>query len=187
MELISEFEIIYLNPIHHGYPAWPGGERWLQLYQVDTNTQAVFTKGLAKGKEYEVYLHTSDLLEAQEFSSSWQGNLVYEIGKILPNVQNLKERLELNVYLTVQIAMAGAPSDWALEDENGNIGLFIGLKNVKIEERVAPIMPLNIKLMRPDELFYCIQNGSEGRVKMAESYLRQGEVTISSLQRESVL
>ena len=189
MQLISEFEIQYLSPIHHGYPAWPGGERWLQLYQLDPDTQIVLTKGLRDGIThlFEVYLQTDDQISTESFSNSWQANLIYEIGKIIPNVQDLSSRLEKNGYLTVQIEMDGAPPEWSLQDRNGNIGLFIGLQNLSVNEHVKPSVPLNIKLMRPKELQYSIENGFEGRMKLAELYGRQGKLTISNLERLSVI
>jgi hypothetical protein len=189
MQLVSEFEIQYLSPIHHAYPAWPGGERWLQLYQTDANTQIVITKGLSNGEEhlYEIYLETDEEISPEDFSNSWQANLVYEMGKIVPNVNDMSQRMEKNSYLSVQVDMDGAPPEWSLEDKNGNIGLFMGLQNPLIKDFANPSIPLNIKLMRPQELLYSIKNDYTGRLKLAELYLQQGNATISNLERESVL
>lgn len=189
MQLLSEFEIQYLNPLHHGYPVWPGGERWLQLYQTDRNSQLVITKGLSDGENHlpEISLETDDEISVEDFSSSWQANLVYETGRVLPNVKDLSERLSKHKYLTLQIDMAGAPPEWSLADKNGNIGLFIGLQNPSIKEFERPLMPLSVKLMRPEELLYAIENGFEGRMKLAEMYRQQGNSTISNLERKSVL
>lgn len=189
IQLLSEFEIQYLSPIHHGYPAWPGGGRWLQLYQPNSNSQIVSTKGLSDGNKhpYEIYLETDDLIDVDSFSSSWQANLVYELGKIVPNVPDLAERMEKNTFLTVQVHMDGAPPEWSLDDPNGNIGLFMGLQNPLAKEIIQPSIPLNIKLMRPAELLYAIQNGYEGRIKLAELFMQQGNATKSNLTRESVV
>jgi len=189
MQLLQEFQIEYLSPVHHGYPTWPGGERWLQLYNTAENLQVVVTKGLSNGKNhpYEIYLETDDTIDPDDFSSSWQANLVYELGKIVPNVPNLAERMEKNSYLTVQVDMDGAPPEWSLNDEKGNIGLFMGLGNSQVNEFIKPSIPLNIKLMRPRELLYSIQNDHAGRLKLAELYVQQGNATISNLERESVL
>jgi hypothetical protein len=189
MELLTEFEIQHLNPVHHGYPAWPGGERWLQLYQTNSNTQVVVTKGLSdgSGQPYEVYLETDDLISQQTFSSSWQANLIYELGKIIPNVMDFAERIEKSTFLSVQIQIDGAPPDWSLDDENGNIGLFIGLQKPLQMNLPEYSLPLNVKLMRPKELLYSIDNASAGRLELAERYLEQGIVTGSNLQRKSVI
>jgi hypothetical protein len=189
MHLLSEFEIQYLSPIHHSYPAWPGGERWLQLYQTDTNTQVVITKGLNDGEShpYEIYLETNDEIATENFSNSWQANLVYEFGKIVPNVHDLAERIKQYKYLVVQIEMDGAPPEWSIEDANGNIGLFIGLYNPLMGEFTKAFIPLSIKLMRPQELLYTIKNGEAGRHQLAALYLQKNHPVISNLERESVV
>lgn len=189
IQLLSEFEIEYLSPIHHGYPAWPGGDRWLQLYQPNGNSQIVITKGLSDGGNhpFEIYLESDDLIDEESFSSSWQANLIYELGKIVPNVHDLAQRMEKNSYLTVQVNMDGAPPEWSLDDPNGNIGLFMGLQNPLAKEIIQHSIPLNIKLMRPAELLHGIQNGNEGRLTLAQLYIQQGNATISNLERESVV
>jgi hypothetical protein len=189
MQLVTEFEIQYLSPLHPSYPAWPGGERWLKLYQRDENTQIIITKGLSDGADhpFEIYAETDDQTDADSFSSSWQANLVYELGKIVPNVHDLIQRMETNKYLTVQVEIDGAPPEWSLEDANGNIGLFIGLNNPFMNEFAKTFIPLNLKLMRPQELMYSIEKGNVGRLQLAQLYLQQGNVTNSNLERESIV
>ena len=189
MLLLSEFEIQYLNPIHHGYPEWPGVERWLRLFQIGGNKQIVMTKGLSYGidQPFEIYLETDEEINAEDFSSSWQANLVYEMGKIVPNVDDVVQRLEKNSYLVVQVEIDGAPSEWSLDDKNGNIGLFVGLENPVISESAKAFKLLNVKLMRPLELLYSIQNDFQGRIKLAELYNLQGNATVSNLERQSVI
>ncbi len=185
--LITEFEIAYLSPIHHDYPAWPGGERWLQLYETAQGTQIVFTKGLSDGEEnnYEVFLETDDLISPEDFGSSWQANLVYETGKVLPRVNNLGDRIKTNKFLTLQIDIDGAPEEWSLESPDGNIGLFLSIPTLDSSD--FDFIPLNIKLMRPKELLYAVQNDNEGRKELAELYARQGKLKISNLERDSVI
>ncbi len=189
MRLLTEFEIQYLNPVHDGYPAWAGGERWLQLYDTGAETQIVMTEGLSDGNEslYEIYLESDDTIDPEDFSSSWQANLVYETGKVIPNVLNFADRIKLNTYLTLQIEMEGAPPEWSLEDTNGNIGLFIGLQNSLLPGLEKSAIALNIKLMRPKELSYGIHHDNAGRLRLAELYLQQGNTTMSNLERNSVV
>lgn len=189
MELLTEFEIQHLSPLHPGYPEWPGGGRWLQLWQTNYQTQIVITRGLSNGMDhlFEIYIETDDQIDTESFSSSWQANLVYELGKIIPNVNDLSQRLQNNKYLSIQIEIDGAPPEWSLQDENGNIGLFIGLQNPLINQLLTPLAPLNIKLMRPQELIYGIKNDYEGRIKLAELFTSQGNTCISNLERESVV
>lgn len=189
MDLITEFEINNLNPNHYGYPEWPGGYRWLQLYDLDSGLQLVVTKGLSDNhlSRYEIYLETDELLNCNNFSSSWQANLVYEAGKIIPNVPNLEERLNKNKYLCLQIQIDGAPPEWSINDSNGNIGLFAGLENDNLSDFNQAFIPLNIKLMRPEELMYCIQHDRIGRNHLAELYKEQENSTVSNLYRKSVI
>jgi len=187
MQLLTEFQIQYLSPIHYDYPAWPGGERWLQLYETAEGTQIVFTKGLSNGDDFlfEIYLESDELIIPEDFGSSWQANLVYETGRVLPRIPDFTTRLKINTYLSLQIDMDGAPEEWSLNSPDGNIGLFMGLPSIKLSD--LQFLPLNIKLMRPQELSYSIQNDKDGRIKLAELYMKQGDSTISNLERESVV
>ncbi len=187
MQLLTEFEIQYLSPIHAYYPTWPGEERWLQLYETNEGTQIVLTKGLSDGDEYlyEIYLESNDIITPEDFSNSWQANLVYEAGRIVPQVPDFKDRLAINTYLSLQVEMEGAPEEWSLNSLDGNIGLFIGLSSEAFKG--SNFRPLNIKLMRPAELLYAVENDNAGRLKLAELYVKQGNSTISNLERESVI
>ena len=42
-------------------------------------------------------------------------------------------------------------------------------------------LPINIKLMRPDELLYCLDKAAQGREEIAELYKQQGQATLSCL------
>jgi hypothetical protein len=187
-KIAEGFEIPYLHPNHHGYPAWAGGDRYLKLLNTNWNTQIVFTQGLSSAdgsSPFEIYLETID--DTDPFSSSWQANLVYEMGKILPNVKDMTQRMDKYKYLSVQIIMEGAPGDWSIASNDGNIGLFLGLPNTNLSDFRPGFTPLNIKLMRPSELQYVIDNGAEGRLKLGELYLKQGDATLSYMDRQPIL
>jgi hypothetical protein len=189
MQLLSEFPIHNLTPAHQDYPDWPGGERWLQLYQSGASTQVVITKGLSDGESspFELYLQTDELIAAEQFRTSWQASLVYALGRIIPDVKQLPDWIGKYTYLTVQVQMDKAPKEWSKENKNGNVGVFIGLKNPAVNESFKSFTALNVKLMRPEELAYCIEHANEGRMKMAEWYGAQGKKTISNLQRPGVV
>jgi hypothetical protein len=182
------FEIQYLHPDHHTYPAWPGGDRRLNLLKTKWNTEIIFSDGLSKigsQNNYEVYLETNE--DVEDFSSSWQANVVYEIGRLIPKVTDLKNRFSKNKYLTVQVQIDGAPDEWSLMSADGNIGILLGLENPNLENLNFPFIPINIKLMRPQEIQYVIKNGAEGRNLLASLYSKQGGQTLSYLDRVSVL
>ncbi|RPD39477.1 hypothetical protein [Chitinophaga barathri] len=188
MELLSKFEIEGLSPLHHGYPAWPGGGPWLHLYRSGASW-TVLTSGLSDGNEYpyELFLDSADEIEPDDFGSSWQANLIYETGRIIPNVPGLKERLEENKFLTLQVHMDGAPDEWSLPHEDGNIGLFLTPDDSSVSALLPNGKALNVKLMRPEELVFCLENGMEGRLQLAGHYKAQGGALTSGMDRESVV
>lgn len=186
---IASFELAYLNPIHHGYPQWPG-ERWLDLYRSPAGTWIVLTNGMSNGADrpFEVYLETDDPMDPDSFSSAWQTNLVYEIGKLLPKVTDLPERLIAQETLSVQIAMDGAPEEWSIPNVEDNVGLFIQQDNTRIQGLLKEgSRGLNIKLLRPNEVLYCASKGKEGRQQLLQLLIAQGGPTISNLERKSVI
>lgn len=186
--ITESFEIEYMNPYHHGYPAWPGGERHLKLLKTNWGTELIFTEGLAsadRSPASELYLETNE--EVDPFDSSWQANLVYEAGRIIPNVTDLHKRFAENTCLTLQVAMDGAPDEWSLDHADGNIGLFLGLVSEQLASATFPFVPVNIKLMRPDELNYVLKNGAEARIRLAALYAQQGGKTLSFMGRASVV
>lgn len=186
--LKESFELEYLNPYHHNYPAWPGGERWLSLVKSDLNTEIIFTDGLFLADSqhpFELYLETDD--EVEDLGSSWQASLVYEVGRMLPTMKDLASLLPKYKYITIQLSIDGAPDEWSLDHPDGNIGVFAGLENPALESTEFPFIPLNVKLMRPQEMQYVLDNGSEGRLLIRSLYAKQGNETISNLERESVI
>lgn len=186
--LVEEFEIPYLHPFHTHYPAWPGGERWLQWYKSTWGTNIIITRGLSnpgKGFEFEAYLETTDVIT--DFGSSWQANIVYEIGSIIPNVPDLEKRLTAVTYMSVQSHMSDFPEGWSIDDPKGNVGLFVGLQNPRLHAALKQFTPLNVKLLRAEELKYIISNGQKGRMELAELFKKESMPTASSINRKPVV
>lgn len=129
-ELLEKFEIQHLDPVHHGYPQW-AGDRYLQLWHTHWNTYIVCTRGLYEAGNtlsvgFELYFETAE--QPEPFDESWQVNIVYEVGKILPKVTDLKQRFEASKYLSVKIAVEGAPEDWRLDGQDF-IGVMLGIEH----------------------------------------------------------
>jgi len=185
---IEKFELPYLHPDHHDYPAWAGGDRYLNLLKTKWGNWIVYTNGLhniVSGALYEIYIETDEAVE--DFGSSWQANIIYAVGRLIPKVNDLSKRVERHQYLSIQIEMEGAPDDWSLKNETGNITLFVGLENPKIKLADFSFIPLNIKLMRPKEAEYVKANGDSARHELAKLYMRQGQTCVTSMIRESVI
>ncbi|MBX2925558.1 MAG: hypothetical protein KF746_25395 [Chitinophagaceae bacterium] len=77
--------------------------------------------------------------------------------------------------------MEGGPEEWSLNSPDGNTGLFMGLSSEAFKG--STFSPLNIILMRPDELLYAIEKEKAGRMELAALYVQQGKSTISNLEK----
>jgi hypothetical protein len=187
-ELIEEFEIRYLDPNHHGYPQW-AGDRFLQLWRTPWNTYLVCTQGLSEENSqqslgFELYFETEE--KPEPFDESWQANIVYELGKLLPKVTDLSQRFETYKYISVQVAMDGAPEDWSM-NEQYNIGLLLGIEHEEFQNRNIQFgfRPVNVKLLRPAEVRVIQQMNAHGRQRLVDFFRQRGRATLSSLDRSS--
>lgn len=189
-ELLEEFQISYSDPGHHGYPAWTG-DRYIQLWLTHWNTYIVCTRGLHEAGnkislDLELYLETVE--QPAIFGESWQANIVYELGRILPKVADLKQRFEASTYLDAKLAMKGAPEDWRLDGQD-YIGVLLGIEHNEFQQRGIqfPFRPVNVKLLRPAEMRMWQKLNTQGRQKLVNFYYQQGNATVSSLTRPSAV
>ena len=181
MNILEKIEINYLNPYHHGYPDWYNTKRIIELKKIK-ESYIIQTNGLHKN--FDIYLET--LEEINSFSNSWQANLIYTTGKVIPNIIDITNKIRMYEYLVIQLDIDGAPEEWSLNDKNGNIGIFLGLKRISKGIQNYPFELINIKLMRPLELNFAIKNKKKGRLLLAKKYKEQGLATISGLDRKTV-
>lgn len=173
------------NPFDPEYPSWGTEDRSINLLKSNWDTYIVFTNGYAyEDNNVEFFIESDEIIE--DFDSSWQKNLVYETCRNIVYIDDLDSVLEETEFLILQLDMDGAPAEWSYEHKDGNIGLFIGLQNEKLPFNEG-IKALNIKLMRPLELKYAIENGVEARKELAELYKTKGNGTLSSMTRKSVI
>ena len=183
-EIIESHQLPETNPFDPEYPSWGTDDRSINLLKSNWNTYIIFTDGYAyDDNNVEFYIESSE--EISDFDSSWQKNLVYETCRNMVYIDDLDAVLEETEFLILQLDMDGAPEEWSYEHPDGNIGLFIGLQNDKLPFGKG-IKALNIKLMRPLELKYTIENGVDGRKKLAELYKNEGMETLSSMTRKSI-
>jgi hypothetical protein len=79
----------------------------------------------------------------------------------------------------------------AFKNAEGRVGAFIGLPDTiipgEVQLSLEPVKMVNIKLLTIPELEYVINNGEEGRAKLAELLIAQGNPTWSTLERASVV
>ncbi len=182
--ILESHQLPEMNPFDPDYPSWGNEDRTINLLKTKKDTHIICTNGFAcEGNNVEFFIETNEGID--DFDMSWQKNLVYETGRSMVYLDDLDEVLKETPYLILQLHMDGAPSEWSLNNSNGNIGLFISI--AKFDKFFNDFKCLNIKLMRPAELQFAIDNGAKGREKLNQLYEEQGLKNISSMTRKSVL
>ena len=183
-EEIESFQIPLENIFDPDYPDWGSDERGVKLYKTEKNTNLITTFGFNNEYDnFEVYIESSD--EVEDLADCWQKNLLYEVCRTVPEIEDFAGVIDEVNYFIIQLHMEGAPEAWSLANPNGNIGMFIGLENIRLTGEGYKI--INIKLMRPKELEYAIIHGVEGKKKLAELYYKENIPTDSSMSRKSVI
>ena len=185
--LKDELESIELpldNIFDPDYPDWGADDRGFKLYSTEKNTKVIMTYGFNNEySNFEMYIESSDSVE--DLAQSWQKNLLYEVCRTIPEIEDFEDLISELKYFVIQLHMDGAPEEWSLNNVNGNIGIFIGLENKGLQ--VEDLKIINIKLMRPKELQYAIENSENGKNSLAKLYLEQKVGTDSSMKRKSVI
>lgn len=181
---IENFQIPLDNIFDPEYPDWGADDRGVKLYKTENKTNIIMTYGFNNEyNKFEVYIESSD--EVEDLPESWQKNLLYEVCRTIPEIEDFEESIDEFRYFVIQLHMEGAPEQWSLSSPNGNIGIFIGLENEKFKSEEFKIV--NIKLMRPKELEYAIVNGEKGKKELAELYAKENIPTDSSMRRKPVM
>lgn len=182
--LVEDFQIPLDNIFDPEYPDWGADDRGVTLYETIENTNLISTYGFNNEYDnFEVYIESSDSVE--DLAQCWQKNLLYEVCRTIPEIEDFAQVIEEVKYFVIQLHMEGAPDEWSLDHENGNIGIFIGMENKEYLSDDYKI--INIKLMRPQELKLAIQKGSKGKEELAKLYYKEKIPTDSSMSRKSVI
>ena len=94
----------------------------------------------------------------------------------------------VSIYISVQVAMDGAPEEWSL-NEHDNIGLLLGIEHEEFQTRNIRLgfPPVNVKLLRPAEVRVIKQMNANGRQRLVDFFKQRGKATVSSLDRSSAL
>ena len=181
---LESIEVPLDNIFDLDYPDWGADERGFKLYSTEKNTKVIMTYGFNNEySNFQMQIESSDPVE--DLAQCWQKNLLYEVCRTIPEIEDFEELISELKYFVIQLHMEGAPEEWSLDNENGNIGIFIGLENKGLQ--VEDFKIINIKLMRPEELKYAIENSENGKDILAKLYLEQKVGTDSSMKRKSVI
>ncbi|SEP48679.1 hypothetical protein [Niastella yeongjuensis] len=190
-----------INPALMGGPMWPAmRQAFMTIHapertilasdglsdpydDLETNTANAAYNGFG----LEVYVATEKL--TVPVNTTWQFQLVYQAAQVMADQGNVISLLNDLTYITTEFYDVDVPAEF--KNAEGRVGAFIGLPDPiipgEVQLSLEPVKMVNIKLLTLPELEYVINNGEEGRAKLAGLFIAQGNTTWSTLQRSSVV
>jgi hypothetical protein len=190
-----------INPAFMGGPAWPAMRQAFMTIHAPERT-ILASDGLSdpygdmetntanapyNGFGLEVYVATEKLTVPVD--TTWQFQLLYQAALLMADQGNMISVINDLTYMTTEFYEVDVPD--AFKNAEGRVGAFIGLPDTiipgEVQLSLEPVKMVNIKLLTIPELEYVINNGEEGRAKLAELLIAQGNPTWSTLERASVV
>ncbi|SEW44241.1 Suppressor of fused protein (SUFU) [Chitinophaga sp. YR573] len=183
-----------INPSFMGGPVWPSlRQAFATIRRPDVTIIA--SDGLSdpyeegdndyNGLGMEVYVETTPIEGSVQ--NTWQFQLAYQAAQLMAEQGNVISLLEELTYITTEFYDVDVP----FKTERGTVGAILGLPSTRFNNEVTlsleAVKMVNIKLLTLAELDYILQHGDEGRVKVAELLIKQGDATLSTLERPSVI
>jgi len=193
-----------INPSMMGGPSWPSTR---QSYKTIRRPDAtiIASDGLSdpydslnkdqpnadytnlNGFGLEVYVETEPITGSVQ--GTWQFELVQQAAQLIAGQGNVISMLEEMTYITTEFFNVSVSPEFLTP--NNTVGVILGLPNARFGDTVQlsaePVKMVNVKLLTLVELNYVIENWEEGRNKLAGLFLAQGNATVSTLKRPSVL
>lgn len=188
-------------------PSFMGGPRWPSLRQAFATIRKpertiIATDGLSdpyddmetntdnapyNGFGLEVYV-AADPIEGQ-VSSTWEFQLLYQAALLIADHGNIVGLLDEMTYITSEFYNVDAPEEFV--NAEGRVGVIMGLPDDTmpgtLDLTLEPVKIVNVKLLTLAELEHVTKNGAAGRMQLAELLLKQGNATLSTLNRPSVI
>lgn len=193
-----------INPSFMGGPGWPSLRQAYRTIRrpdatliasdglsdpydsMDESQANAEYKGL-NGLGLEVYAEAEPITGSVQ--GTWQFDLVYQAAQLMAAQGNVISLIEEMTYITSEFFNVSVPPEFLTA--NNTVGIILGLPNAKFGDTVQlsaePVKMVNVKLLTLAELKYVIENGEEGRNKLAELLIAQGNATLSTLERPSVI
>jgi hypothetical protein len=193
-----------INPSFTGGPTWPSLRQAFRTIRRPEVT-IIASDGLSdpydnlnedqpnadynnlNGFGLEVYVETEPITGSVQ--GTWQFDLAYQAAQLMAGQGNVISLLEEMTYITSEFFNVSVPPEFLTA--NNTVGIILGLPNAKFSDTVQlsaePVKMVNVKLLTLAELNYIIENGDEGRNKLAELLIAQGNATLSTLERPSVI
>jgi hypothetical protein len=190
-----------LNPAFMGGPAWPSLRQAHKTIRRPDVT-IIASDGLSdpyddmeenpdnaayNGFGLEVYVEAEPI--SGSVQGTWQFDLVYQASQLMAQQVNIITLIGELTYITTEFYDVSVPKEFMTA--NNTVGAILGLPNPKFNDTVQlsveAVKMVNVKLLTLAELNYVIENGEEGRAKLAELLIAQGHPTLSTLERPSVI
>lgn len=190
-----------INPAFMGGPKWPSlRQAFVTVRQpertiiasdglsdpyddMETNTSNAPYNGLG----LEVYVAAEPI--TGQVNTTWEFQLLYQAAQLMANHGNVVGLLDEMTYITTEFYDVDVPKEFVNAD--GRVGAILGLPDENIPATVQltlePVKIVNVKLLTLAELNYVTTYGEEGRMKLAELLLQQGNAARSTLNRHSVI
>jgi hypothetical protein len=183
-----------INPAFMGGPAWPSlRQAFATIRRPDVTIIA--SDGLSdpyeesendyNGLGMEVYVETTPIEGAVQ--GTWQFQLLYQAAQLMAEQGNVITLLDDLTYITTEFYNVDAP----FKTERGTVGAILGLPSARFDNdlplSLESIKMVNVKLLTLAELNYAIENGAKGRHQLAQLLIEQGDATLSTLDRPSVI
>src|SRR5689334_1111843 len=190
-----------IDPAFMGGPLWPSvRQAFLTIHRPERTILA--SDGLSdpyndmetneanapyNGFGLEVYVSTEKLTVPVQ--TTWQFQLVWQAAQVIADKGSVINLLNDLTYITTEFYNVDVPAEW--QNSENRVGAIIGLPDPvmpgEVSLSIEPVKIVNVKLLTLSELDYVIKNGQEGRMKLVELFNAQGNATMSTLERKSVV
>lgn len=190
-----------INPAFMGGPAWPSLRQAFLTINAPDRT-IIASDGLSdpyddmdtneanakyNGFGLEVYVSTEKIVG--EVNTTWQFQLVYQAAQVFADNGSVINVINDLTYITTEFYNVDVPAEF--KNADGRVGAFINMADPvmpgEVTLSIEPVKMVNVKLLTIPELEYVINNGQAGRLKLVELFAAQGNPTLSSLSRPSVI
>lgn len=190
-----------INPSFMGGPTWPSLRQAFATIRLPEYTiiasdglsdpyddmESNTTNAAYNGFGLEVYVVAEEI--TGRVNTTWEFQLAYQAAQLIAGHGNVISLLNEMTYITTEFYNVDVPGEFV--NAEGRVGAILGLPDEKIPATVQltlePVKMVNVKLLTLAELDYVIAHGEEGRMKLAELLIQQGNATLSSLKRPSVI
>lgn len=190
-----------INPAFMGGPKWPSLRQAFATIRQPERT-IIASDGLSdpyddmetntsnapyNGFGLEVYVMGEPI--SGQVHTTWEFQLAYQAAQLMASHGNVVGLLDEMTYITTEFYDVDVPKEFVNAD--GRVGAILGLPDENIPATVQltlePVKMVNVKLLTLAELNHVTAYGEEGRMKLAELLIQQGNAALSTLKRHSMI